>query len=89
MGETRFFERLYGSLKAGEITRQFTQRALGAGLSAATVAFVVNALDFEKGFAQATPEASPSASPEATAEELVGVRPEFGTENRARGEAET
>ena len=87
MGETRFFERLYGSLKAGEITRrEFTQRALGAGLSAATVAFVVNALDFEKGFAQATPEASPSASLEATAEELVGVRPEFGTENQTRGE---
>ena len=87
MGETRFFERLYGSLKAGEITRrEFTQRALGAGPSAATVAFVVNALDFEKGFAQATPEASPSASLEATAEELVGVRPEFGTENQTRGE---
>ena len=41
MAQTRNFERLYGELKAGAITRrEFGQRAMALGMGAATVAFL-------------------------------------------------
>jgi peptide/nickel transport system substrate-binding protein len=79
MAEGRYFERLYGELKAGNITRrEFGARAMALGMSAATVAFVINALDFKGGSAQ-TPEAEGGAS-------MVGTRPEVGMEGVTRGE---
>ena len=79
MAQGRHFERLYGALKAGEITRrEFGLRAMAMGMSAATVAFVVNSLDF-KGTSAQTPEADSSSS-------MVGTRPEVGMENVTRGE---
>jgi peptide/nickel transport system substrate-binding protein len=78
MAEGRHFERLYGALKEGKISRrEFGARAMAMGMSAATVAFVVNALDFKGGSAQ-TPEASGGA--------MVGNRPDAGMENVTRGE---
>ena len=80
MAEGRFFERTYEALKAGELTRrEFVNRAIAAGMSAATVAFLVNALDFQSGSAQ---------TPEAEGVSMVGVRPEVGTEGQTRGEGD-
>ncbi|MEZ4624699.1 MAG: peptide ABC transporter substrate-binding protein [Thermomicrobiales bacterium] len=79
MAQTRNFERLYGELKAGAITRrEFGQRAMALGMGAATVAFLVNALDFAGASAQ-TPEGESGSS-------MVGTRPEVGTENQTRAE---
>jgi peptide/nickel transport system substrate-binding protein len=79
MAEGRHFERLYGALKEGKISRrEFGARAMAMGMSAATVAFVVNALDFKGGSAQ-TPEASGGGA-------MVGNRPDGGFENVTRGE---
>ena len=79
MTEGRHFERLYGALKAGTISRrEFGYRAMAMGMSAATVAFVINALDFKGGSAQ-TPEAEGGGT-------MVGTRPEAGFENVTRGE---
>ncbi|MEZ4624700.1 MAG: hypothetical protein R2843_07920 [Thermomicrobiales bacterium] len=79
MAEGRRFERMYNALKAGEITRrEFAQRALAMGMGAATVAFVVNALDFN-GVSAQTPEAEGGSS-------MVGSRPEVGMESVTRGE---
>ena len=78
MAEGRFFERMYSALKSGELTRrEFVNRAMAAGMSAATVAFLVNALDVQSGSAQ---------TPESEGASMVGVRPEVGTENQTRGE---
>ena len=79
MAEGRRFERMYNALKAGEITRrEFAQRALAMGMGVATVAFVVNALDFN-GVSAQTPEAEGGSS-------MVGSRPEVGMESVTRGE---
>ncbi|MCC6703791.1 MAG: peptide ABC transporter substrate-binding protein, partial [Thermomicrobiales bacterium] len=76
MAEGRHFERLYGALKDGSISRrEFGLRAMAMGMSAATVAFVVNALATKGVFAQDGEAAS-----------MVGTRPEAGTENQTRGE---
>src|SRR5690606_4803172 len=76
----RFFERMYDALKTGKLSRrEFANRALATGMSAGTVAFVINALDFQAGAAQSTPEASGGGS-------MVGVRPEVNTGNLTRGE---
>jgi peptide/nickel transport system substrate-binding protein len=79
MAQTRRLEKLYGELKAGSITRrEFGARAMALGVGAATVAFLVNALDFA-GVSAQTPEAEGGSS-------MVGSRPEIGFENVTRGE---
>jgi peptide/nickel transport system substrate-binding protein len=79
MAAGRNFEKMYGELKAGKISRrEFGFRAMAMGMSAAAVAFVINALDFKSGSAQ-TPEASGGGA-------MVGERPSVGFENVTRGE---
>jgi peptide/nickel transport system substrate-binding protein len=80
MAEGRHFEKLYGALKAGSITRrEFGARAMAMGMSAATVAFIINALDM-KGVSAQTPEAEGGGGA------MVGSRPDAGFENVTRGE---
>jgi len=80
MAEGRHFERLYGALKEGSISRrEFGLRAMAMGMSAATVAFVVNSLDFRGAGAQ-TPDAESGGG------SMVGSRPDAGTETQTRGE---
>jgi peptide/nickel transport system substrate-binding protein len=70
---------MYGELKAGTLSRrEFGLRAMALGMSAATVAFVVNSLDMRGASAQ-TPEAEGASS-------MVGNRPSVGFENVTRGE---
>lgn len=79
MANERNFERMYGEPKAGTLSRrEFGLRAMALGMSAATVAFVVNSLDMRGASAQ-TPEAKGASS-------MVGNRPSVGFENVTRGE---
>lgn len=67
------FSNLYGSLKAGEISRRtFMQRATALGMSAGVALMIADA------GAQSTPEASPAAE--------AKTLPSVGTENQTRGE---
>lgn len=83
MAQSKPFARLYEALKAGELSRrEFVQRSMAMGMSAAVAGFVVKAFDANGASAQATPQ----ASPEAGGGSMVGVRPTGGFENVTRGQ---